>query len=317
MTPIFHIVAEECSPLGWSFYHFLGHGMLIAALYSLCSALVNDNARLRNVLACLFLGLAVALPAWQVWMILERHHGFALGTGPPESLLDWMTWGALIWICAAAAISIRALSGAVFLRGEWLRGAREDRNLNAIAQRVATQVGLKRLPRVLRSDKADVLAVLGWWRPFVVVPSGLPDSLTEVQLQAVLAHELGHVARCDPLINLVQCVLESVVLFHPAAAWLAGEVRKTREYCCDDIAVAACGDVILYGRGLTALAKLRALDMRAALSANGGDLKARVVRLVAKRNSAMGLCQDAAWALLWTVCAILWVSVSRLACRLM
>lgn len=315
--PIFHIVAEEFSPLGWSFYHFLWQGMLIAALYSLCSALVNDNARLRNALACFALGSALALPAWQVWMILERHHGLAVGIGPPESLLDWMTWGALVWICAAAAISIRSLRGAAILRGEWLRGAREDRDLNEIAQRVATQVGLKRLPHVLRSDKADVLAVLGWWRPILIVPSVLPDSLTEIQLEAVLAHEFGHVARHDPLINLVQCVLESLVLFHPAAAWLAGEVRKTREHCCDDIAVAACGDVISYARGLTALAKLRALDMRAALSANGGELKGRVVRLVAKRNSALGLWQDAAWALFWTVCAILWASVSKLACRLM
>ena len=69
--------------------------------------------------------------------------------------------------------------------------------------------------------------------------------------------------------------MESLVLFHPAVMWLTAEVRRAREYCCDDIAVQSSGDALAYARGLTALARLPGLGTRAALYANGGDLKAR------------------------------------------
>jgi D-alanyl-D-alanine endopeptidase (penicillin-binding protein 7) len=226
MTFLFHAVADQFSPLGWSFYHFVWQGMLVAALYSACCLLCGADARRRHALACFFLGMALVLPTWQVWMILVRHHGLSLGNGPPESLLDWMTWAALLWICVSGAMSIRTLTEAVTLRRQWLEGAVEDMELSEAARHVAEQIGLKQPPRVLRSRTADGLAVLGWWRPVVVLPAAMPSSLSDAQLGAMLAHELAHVARRDPLINLVQIVLASVVMFHPAAAWLAVRYEK-------------------------------------------------------------------------------------------
>jgi hypothetical protein len=111
MTLVFHMVADQFSPLGWSFYHFLWQGMLVAALYSACCLVCGADARRRHALACFFLGMALLLPAWQIWMILVRHHGLALGNGPPESLLEGMTWAALIWICVAGIASLRTLTG--------------------------------------------------------------------------------------------------------------------------------------------------------------------------------------------------------------
>jgi Zn-dependent protease with chaperone function len=317
MTFLFHAVADQFSPLGWSFYHFIWQGMLVAALYSACCLLCGADARRRHALACFFLGVALVLPMWQVWMILVRHHGLALGNGPPEGLLDWMTWAALIWICVAGAMSLRTLTEAVKLRRQWLGDAAEDMGLSEAARHVAEQIGLSQPPRVLYSQTADGLAVLGWWRPVVVIPCELPGRLTDAQLRATLAHELAHVARHDPVINLVQSVLESVVMFHPAAAWLAGEVRRTREHCCDDIAVDACGDAIAYARGLTALARRRGLENRAALFAGGGDLGARVVRLVVKRRFAWWIWSDGGRSLFWLGCAAVLVRVSEIVCRMM
>ena len=92
---LFELVGDQLGPLGWSFYHFLWQGMLVAALYSVACLLCGDNARRRYALASLFLVVAIVLPGWQIWMILARHHGLALGIGPPESLLPWMTFAAL------------------------------------------------------------------------------------------------------------------------------------------------------------------------------------------------------------------------------
>ena len=62
-------------------------------------------------------------------------------------------------------------------------------------------------------------------------------------------------------------------------------MRQEREYCTDDIAVAQCGNAVAYARTLADTASLcqhhRHESIPAmAMAASGGDLKARVVRLV-------------------------------------
>lgn len=314
---LFQLIGDELSPLGWSFYHFLWQGMLVASFYCAACLIWGTDARRRYGLACFFLAVELLLPAWQIWMILERHHGLALGIGPPEGLLPWMTWAALLWLCLAAALSLCTVRRAGELSRAWLGNAVEDMQLNETAQSVAKQVGLKRAPRVLRSRAADVMAVIGRARPTVIVPAAMPDCLTNAQFRALLAHEMAHVSRRDPLVNFTLSVLESLVLFHPAAAWLAGEVRRVREYCCDDIAAQVPGDALAYARGLTVLARMPGLKTRAALSASGGDLKARVVRLVSKGSLAEGTLSDGRSLILWLIGAATLVAAAKVLCRLM
>ena len=89
--------------------------------------------------------------------------------------------------------------------------------------------------------------------------------------------------RLDPLVNFLQCLIEAVLVFHPAVWWVSRQIRIEREHCCDDLAVKACGDSVTYAR---ALAQLEALRMPAApayalaLTGNKGSLLSRVKRLV-------------------------------------
>ena len=119
---LFELIGDQFGPLGWSLYHFLWQGMLVAALYGVACLLCGDNARRRNALASLFLVVAIGLPAWQIWMILVRHHGLALGIGPPESLLPWISLAALLWLFVAAALSASTLIRAGTLKQQMARG---------------------------------------------------------------------------------------------------------------------------------------------------------------------------------------------------
>ena len=315
--PDFELIGDQLGPLGWALYHFLWQGMLVVSLYSLACLVLGEDARWRYALACFFLMVAILLPACQVWMILNRHHGVSLGIGPPERLLPWMTWAALVWGSVAGVISIRIVIHTGELNRLWLANAIEDIRPNEAAKGVARQVGLKDAPRVLRSTATDVMAVIGAWRPFVLVPAEMPDSVSDEQFRALLAHEMAHVARRDPVVNFCLSVMESLVFFHPAVMWLTAEVRRAREYCCDDIAVQSSGDALAYARGLTALARLPGLGTRAALYANGGDLKARVVRLVLKRSLAERTLSDTRRSIVWLAATGTMVAAAKLLCRLM
>ncbi len=121
---------------------------------------------------------------------------------------------------------------------------------------------------------------IGWLRPVILVPVSALAGLTPEQMEAILAHELAHIRRHDYLINLLQTVIETLLFYHPAVWWVSRQIRNERENCCDDMAVAACGDALVYARALTKVERLRKARLELAVTANGGLLMNRISRLV-------------------------------------
>ena len=77
---------------------------------------------------------------------------------------------------------------------------------------------------------------IGFFKPLILFPFQFFNQLDERQAEAILMHELAHIKRLDYLINLLQSLLDALFFYHPIAWMLSKEIRKFREYCCDDIA---------------------------------------------------------------------------------
>src|SRR5437879_12123789 len=105
-------------------------------------------------------------------------------------------------------------------------------------------------------------------------------------MEALLAHELAHIRRHDYLLNLLQTAVETLLFYHPAVWWVGKSMRLERENCCDDVAVAACGNALTYARALTELEQLRCSEPQLARAGNGGSLIDRVRGLVGLREPA-------------------------------
>jgi membrane-associated protease RseP (regulator of RpoE activity) len=103
--------------------------------------------------------------------------------------------------------------------------------------------------------------------------------LSPRQLEAVIAHELAHVRRLDYLVNVFQTVAETLLFYHPAIWWLSRRIRIEREHCADDVAVAACGDAVLYAEALAELEGSRTTTSLA-IGATGGSLVTRIRRIL-------------------------------------
>ena len=67
---------------------------------------------------------------------------------------------------------------------------------------------------------------------------------------------------------------------HPATWWISHVIRREREHCCDDIAVAACRDRLVYARALAAMEGLRVPVFSLSPAASGGNLLARIRRIL-------------------------------------
>jgi beta-lactamase regulating signal transducer with metallopeptidase domain len=196
---------------------------------------------------------------------------------PGIPLLPWI-FG--LWLAGVAALSLYHLGGWSRVRHLPRQGRPAGEELQALARDLCRRLGIGRAVALLESSVIPVPMMMGWLRPVVLVPASALTGLSPRQLEAILAHELAHVRRHDYLINLLQTAVETLLFYHPAVWWVSAQVRRERENCCDDLAVAVCGDRLGYARALADLEGLRAPASSLVLAASGGSLVERIRRLV-------------------------------------
>jgi beta-lactamase regulating signal transducer with metallopeptidase domain len=295
--------------IAWALVHFLWQGALVglAALVAL-SLLKKNSAAVRYAVAAGALLLMVALPvATAVRLARLPATGPTLADAPfhqtsPSSPVGsggrlgeegrgdeglsaaipspFLPWVLSLWLAGVALLSVYHLGGFRQARRLTRTGQPLGDDLETTVRLLARRLGIVRAVQLLESAAVPVPAVIGWLRPVILVPASTLAGLSPRQLEAVLAHELAHVRRHDYLVNLLQAAVETLLFYHPAVWWVSSQVRRERENCCDDLAVAICGDRLSYARALADLEGLRAPSPRLAVAADGGSLLDRVRRLV-------------------------------------
>jgi beta-lactamase regulating signal transducer with metallopeptidase domain len=186
-----------------------------------------------------------------------------------------------VWLVGVLICSIRPIWGLWIqwrLRHTGLQSVPESiqSTLNVLIQKLR----LTRAVRIAESALVKVPLVVGYLHPIILLPASVITGLTSSQLEAVLAHELAHVRRHDWLINTLQVIAETLLFYHPAVWCLSSRIRQERELCCDDIALGLNVDKAVFARTLLTLEELRQKAMVPAMAATGGDLAARVRRLL-------------------------------------
>lgn len=192
-----------------------------------------------------------------------------------------MPWLVALWFAGVLFLSLRFLGG-LFI-AQRLKRLENSPLLEQWQEKLAAlceRLRVSRPVRLCESVLVEVPTVIGWLRPVILVPASALTGLSAAQLEALLAHELGHIKRYDYLVNLLQTAVETLLFYHPAVWWLSSQIRQEREHCCDDLAVATCGNVLVYARALAELEHLRSVAPQLAVAANGGVLMRRIQRLI-------------------------------------
>lgn len=162
-------------------------------------------------------------------------------------------------------------------------GVAEEGVLRSL-ERTAARLGLRSLPRLLQATGREIPSVIGVLRPAILLPAALLTGMTPGQLEIILAHELAHIRRCDPLINFLQRVLEAFLFYHPATWYLSRRLRIERELCCDDLVLGLGYEPDAYAAALTRAAEMCvALPSGShALAAAGkpSELRVRILRVL-------------------------------------
>ncbi|MBW8016747.1 MAG: M48 family metalloprotease [Planctomycetes bacterium] len=162
-----------------------------------------------------------------------------------------------------------------------------DERLRHKLKELSALLGVNRAVEIVESALVESPAVIGWLKPVILLPASILTGFSAEQIEAILAHELAHIKRCDYLVNMLQTGVEILGFYHPAVWWISKKIRAERENCCDDIAVKVSGDRVEYAKTLALFDGIRASKPELAVAASGGSLFQRICRLVQKDSIAV------------------------------
>ncbi len=119
--------------------------------------------------------------------------------------------------------------------------------------------------------------VFGLFRPVLLLPEGIANSLTSEELQAVLAHELCHVRYRDNLTAALHMCVETLFWFHPVVWWIGAKLVEERERACDESVLDRGGEPSDYAEGIVKVCKAYVeWPLPCVSGITGSDLKQRV-----------------------------------------
>jgi len=196
----------------------------------------------------------------------------------------------MIWFLFICTKGIRLLVGLQDLRrlryeGTFSAGEKWEEKVKKLASRF----NLSPEVSIVQSRFANVPMVIGHLKPIILIPLGLLNGLSDVEIEAILSHELAHIKRRDFLVNLVQGLVEIVFFFNPAVLWVSKLIKIEREHCCDDLAVTSVNDRKNYVKALIFCQEFKQSAPAYALSITGknGSLLSRVSRMMFNKNSTL------------------------------
>ena len=132
----------------------------------------------------------------------------------------WRVWMVTLWL-AGAIIALSLAAHAQWRYRHKLRGA------------TAYATEMVRWPIVRANDAHTGPALVGAWRPQIVVPSDIDMRFDRDERALILAHEAMHARRRDGWWCLLAQIVAAIFWFHPLAWWALIALRHDQELACD------------------------------------------------------------------------------------
>ncbi|MEP6670226.1 MAG: M56 family metallopeptidase [Chthoniobacter sp.] len=198
--------------------------------------------------------------AWQVRVTVSDGLGKGTHSAAPAPVRPGLNRQAVsFWIWAAGAVGAFLCFGArswhtsgLLRRAAPAADPRLQRLFLAIPERFRRRAVLH------ITDEIPVAALVGIWRPRILLPREWVAVLDDDELRHVLLHELGHARRCDLAVQWLFALAQCFHWFNPLVWLVARWARADAELACDAwvLAHSAEGERERYGDTLLKTSQL-------------------------------------------------------------
>ncbi len=171
------------------------------------------------------------------------------------STFRWSTipWAAVaVMSYLAVALFLLARFGIGLLFGRRLLRASQKIDEPRVALRLASRAhysGLSVVPGLAESELISVPVTMGALRSTILLPASWRE-WDKAKLDAILAHEVSHVARHDGLTQRLSLLHRAIFWFSPLAWWLDRHLSDLAEQASDEAALSGGADRNDYARTL-------------------------------------------------------------------
>jgi len=306
----------------WTLIHSLWIGLIIALFCGIVIATTRKStAALRYRLLCSLLVLFVfsiavtycieassnklpSLPSPPPVVVMVGANASVsqqIGTALNRSIVDYtqrfLNQNAniifLIWLLFFIFKSLKMISGLLHIQR--IRNYKTQTVSEELKHRIeyfASQIGIRRVVRLVQSELVKVPVAVGWLKPMILLPVGIVFQLTPEQLDGILWHELAHIRRRDYVVNILQGIVEMVFFFNPGLLWLSSLIRTEREACCDDMVLSRMNRKANYLEALLSFGYGEFKQAGLAMSiGSGNQLRDRLKRMINRENKRLGVVE--------------------------
>jgi beta-lactamase regulating signal transducer with metallopeptidase domain len=110
-------------------------------------------------------------------------------------------------------------------------------SLQELIDRLSKRLNLSRVRVRLCSSDRPLAFTCGIFRPTIVISTWMLSQLDQQELEAVLMHELEHIARRDYLLIFLATVLRDAFFYLPTSRAAYRQLQHEKELVCDDLVV--------------------------------------------------------------------------------
>ncbi|WP_128657268.1 DUF4850 domain-containing protein, partial [Paenibacillus sp. 598K] len=300
-TPESPLSAERLLPHQWQALYITGPAATISATIDERSSATprgNDSltASMPGAAASASPGAAAANDATMGTVASETLAGGSTMTeiAAQPQRVPLALWLALVWLlgwlyCSGRLI-VHVRSASQLRRAA---GLRTPEHLQQQLAACAEELQLRRYPELRVSAAIASPALVGVWRPILLVPEPQQLQLSAEQWHYILLHELVHFKRRDALVNWLMALLVAVHWFNPLLWYAARQMRADQELACDAAVLRRIAPEATSVYGQAMLGLLEQTTRRPAPSLTGfaagyRELRRRIDRVRRYRRSPLG-----------------------------
>jgi hypothetical protein len=148
-------------------------------------------------------------------------------------------WAGALWLAGALLLLARVAASRLMLSlYRWRRGESPSASLRGRVEALARRFGIRRAIALRASKRLSAPMTFGALRPALVVPADFESCFEHRHQDAMLAHELAHIAGWDALWRAFANLAAALLWWHPLAWWARRRLAIESEFAADEASAA-------------------------------------------------------------------------------